>query len=64
MNAPVNEETVVRVVDPGVTNIVTGITSSPEWIYDEETGEKRILQFGDDRESVFRVTSAEWHDKA
>lgn len=63
MDAPVAEGTVLRVVDPGVTDIVTGITSSLEWVYDEETGEK-ILQFGDDRSSVFRVSSAEWHDKA
>jgi hypothetical protein len=65
MDAPVTEETVVRVVDPGVTDIVRGITSNPSWIDDGRTGKKKkIQQFGDDRESVFRVSSAEWHDKA
>lgn len=46
-----------------MTEIVTGITSSPVWV-DGETGKKKILGFGDDRLSVFRVSSAEWHDKA
>ena len=50
-------------IDPGRTDLVTGVRYNLEWEYDAQTGEW-MPRFGDDRESVFRISSAEWHDKA
>jgi hypothetical protein len=50
-------------IDPGKTDLVTGVRYKLEWWYDAQTGEW-MPRLGGDRKSVFRVSSGEWRDKA
>jgi transposase len=51
VTVPMTEKTVVVGVDPGVTSIATGIRLNPG-------------QDDSDRESVFKISSARWRDRA
>ena len=51
----------VSAVDPGVTNLVTGIRLNPG--RDDDDGQEGMSRLGD-RKSVFKISTARWRDEA
>jgi hypothetical protein len=60
------DNTVFRAVDPGMTDLVKGITFELVWREDDamEGGGEWMLQLSNDRDSVFSVSAKEWHARA
>ena len=59
-NVPfVKGQTVFRAIDPGLTDLVTGITPDLLWSEDDA-----MPEFGDDRGAGFKISTAEWHHMA
>jgi hypothetical protein len=55
---------VFRAIDPGMTNVVTGVPFEIVWREDATMpdGGEWMLKLSDDRKSVFSISAKEWHD--